>query len=152
MNEKSFLIIPYSIIGIEDLSLSEKLVLCEVISLSKSTGYCYASNRFISSRTSVKPNTVSISINKLKRKEYLVINTVEQQRRIYINRDKFKNTTLSIFDYTISDFDNSLLKSDSPLSKNHTNKKNYKTRNKKSNKRAHRSDASYDIEELMKIK
>ena len=158
MNENAFLIIPYAIMSLEDLKISEKVVLAEIISLAKNKGYCYATNAFISKRTSTSLGNIPHIISKLQKKGYITIELKNRQnRKIYISKDKVSREILSLCNYSYStiplvDSDSPFVNSTNPFVNLTNNKKNNKTRNKKSNKRAHRSDASYDIEELMKIR
>lgn len=157
MNNKAFLIIPYSLLNINTLKLTEKIVLCEIISLSKQSGYCYGTNKFISRRTGVSPSKVSQAISKLKRNGFIFAKTVNSQRRLFVSRDKITSETMSVFNLTNSDTpfvdsNNPLSRYNNPLANFTTNKKNSKKINNKSNMRTYRRDASYDIEELMKIK
>lgn len=166
MNKNAFLIIPYSILVIENLKPSEKLTLVEIISLSKKLGYCFASNRSIAKRIGVEGRTVSKAVTALKNQGYIESKVKnDYSRTITVNYDKLKEMgiTLPDCDYFSNPEENNskgIEKSSNPREKSSTNNNSYN--NKYNNSYKERANSkrdyympsgpSYDIEELMKIK
>ncbi len=145
----SFLTIPYSILNLEGLTLSAKVLLAEILSLSKLEGYCYASNAYLAKRVGISHSTAKGSIQLLKKLGYINIKTLNfNERFIYPNQGKICPTPST--------------KNDLPPGKkctggrsiiSHNNNINYNNNYKENRKNAYlRSDKSYDIYELMKIK
>lgn len=65
-------IIPATVRYDEDLKANEKLLFGEISSLCNKNGYCYATNDYFSKLYEVHKNTVSIWINNLQKKGYII--------------------------------------------------------------------------------
>lgn len=92
-NEKIgyYSVIPSSILYNKNLKANQKLLYAMITSLANKEGYCYASNHYLASKLGVKANTVSGWITDLRRKDFVKVDIVRNekqeviQRRIYIN-------------------------------------------------------------------
>lgn len=67
-----------------NLNSTDKLVYGVITSLAKNTGYCYASNEYIGKKVNLKKRTITESIKRLKKANYIRVETVNYQRQIYI--------------------------------------------------------------------
>ena len=167
MNKNCYLIIPYSILKNEKLKTTEKIILAEIISLSKKDGKCFATNAFISKRMGVTERTISKSISVLEQLGY-IISEIENsyKRKIYINYEKLDNEGTMFTEHydSINEKSSKGLeknskrkeKTSNPLEKSSTynNKYNNNKKNIYNNKNTNypNNEASYDIEELMVIR
>jgi len=150
MKNTNYLSVPYCVLGLNGLSLSAKILLSEIVSLSKRDGYCFASNEYLAKRLGVSASTVKNALSALRKKSFITTRTLNfNERFIYPCLGKICPAPE--------------VKSDRPQGKicpatetksarnNNRYNNNYKnTYNYTTNKRV--SDASYDLEELMKIK
>lgn len=163
MTKNSYLIIPYSIIVIKELKLSEKMVLAEIISLSKSFEKCFASNGFIAKHTGICERTVTNAIKELRRQGYLESDVHEDNSRtITLNTSKLKGMDILLprterISNPYDCFSEGIENHSNPIENSATYNNSYNNNYNNSYKRTHRAhrknrDASYDIEELMKIK
>ena len=162
MNKNAFLIIPYSILVIEKLKTSEKLTLVEIISLSKKLGYCFASNHSIAKRIGVNPRTVSKAVAELSKQGYIDSKVKnDYSRTITVNYDKLKELGITLpdteyFSNPIDRNSKGAVKSSNPHEKsstnNNSNNNSYKDRADSKKDYYMPREASYDINELMKIK
>lgn len=162
LKQNSFLLIPHSLLTLRDLNPTDKIVFAEVYSLSKNTGYCYASNDYLSRTIGTSDRTITNSIGRLERKGYIKSEVLENcQRKVYVLRDKLLKQ-----DILFPEAENVAIllektshpseKGSDPCEKASTYNINYNISNKRSYNSAHKqqylSSASYDIEELMKIR
>lgn len=71
---------------LDDIKLNntDRVVFGVIKALSNNKGYCFATNEYIGSRAKVSKSTVSNTIGKLKRNNYIKSETIDYQRRIYI--------------------------------------------------------------------
>lgn len=115
---QQFIQIPISLytdIGISDFS---KLLFGVIYSLSHESGFCFASNEYLSSLFKKSPATISRAISQLKENDYVYAdnNGKFNHRRLFINHDKLnanEDAVLSISDMwdtsnsmnTLSNFD-----------------------------------------------
>jgi hypothetical protein len=77
--------LPESILSLKDLNLTERVLLAQVVLLSRS-GECWATNDYLAGNMQVSKTTVSLSVKSLEIKEYLVVedgNAIGNQRVIY---------------------------------------------------------------------
>lgn len=74
---------------IEDSNLNstEKLVYGLIKSLSNSKGYCFATNDYIGKKLNLSKSTISNTVSKLKKYNYIKTETIDYQRRIYLNKE-----------------------------------------------------------------
>lgn len=162
----NFLIIPYAVVGLEDLSLSSKLLLSEIISLSKKEGFCFASNEYLAENIGFSKRAVAYSINELKKNSYITVDRKRYIRYIEINREKLieKGIPTKIPDKLFSSksakpahqsanfADTSANIADhSAKSAQYNNNYNNKYKNNYIYKKPKKRKSSYDLEELMKI-
>lgn len=82
-----FIAVPRIILSDQTCSQTDKLVYGMINSLSNNKDYCYASNSYFAEKLGVKEKTISNSINNLKRKCYIEVKFINNQRRIYLNSD-----------------------------------------------------------------
>ena len=82
---RHFIAVPRIILNDQTCSQTDKLVYGMINSLSNNKEYCYASNNYFANILNVKGKTISNSINNLKRNNYIDVNFVNGQRRIYLN-------------------------------------------------------------------
>src|SRR5699024_876746 len=78
----NYAILPAAIIYDNNLTDSEKLLVCELTALSNKMGYCYASNKYLSGIFNVTVETVSRRINRLKNKGYLRVELIRDGKEI----------------------------------------------------------------------
>ncbi len=71
---------------IEDnkLNSTDKLVFGIIKALTNNVGYCYATNDYIGKKSNLSKSTISNTISKLKRYNYIKTETIDYQRRIFI--------------------------------------------------------------------
>ena len=86
METNYYIIIPASIRSAKDISPTQKLILGEIITLSKNSGTCWASNRYFAEVYDISRRSVITHIQELESKGYVKIRykTVDQitQRHI----------------------------------------------------------------------
>lgn len=84
-------IIPSTILYNKELKANEKILYAVITSLSNKDGYCFASNKYLANKLNVGANTVSGWITDLRRKNFIQVKLIRNdkqeiiQRRIYIN-------------------------------------------------------------------
>lgn len=94
---KGFIRIPIDVLSHTQLSDLDKLVFGVVWGLTWQKGYCYARNRFIGDILGKHPNTISTSISKLAKLDYINANIDRMDgntRKITVNQDKVSMKTL----------------------------------------------------------
>lgn len=162
---ESFLILPYVLVFDTELSLTEKIILAEIISITRVKGYCYASNAYFAKMTEQSERSVSKNISALRDKGYIKIEISDYAKRIIKvvkdNIEKYNISALKKFSHTPEKFSNPLKKFSNPsekfsnpLENISTYKNNYNNKNNNSykyNKKQKKRKSSYDLGELMKI-
>ena len=84
-------IIPSTILYNKNLKANEKILYAVITSLSNKEGYCFASNKYLAEKLNVGANTVSGWITDLRRKNFIQVELIRNdkqeiiQRRIHIN-------------------------------------------------------------------
>ena len=78
------ILIDDSIVASDLINSTDKLVYGVINSLANSTGYCYASNDYIGKKVNLSKRTITDSIRKLKKANYIKVEIVNYQRRIYL--------------------------------------------------------------------
>ena len=84
-------IIPSTILYNKNLKSNQKILYAVITSLSNKEGYCFASNKYLAEKLNVGSNTVSGWITDLRRKNFIQVELIRNdkqeiiQRRIYIN-------------------------------------------------------------------
>lgn len=93
----NYLIVPYSILELPELNLSQKIVLAEIISLTRIRGVCFASNKFLADRCRISERTVSTSIKKLLSEEYITVEIKRNNtRNIRLKPEKLNEKSIFI--------------------------------------------------------
>lgn len=84
-------IIPSTILYNKNLKANQKILYAVITSLSNKEGYCFASNKYLAEKLNVGANTISGWITDLRRKNFIRVELIRNdkqeiiQRRIYIN-------------------------------------------------------------------
>lgn len=147
---ESFLKLPYALTYERELSLTEKCILAEIISLTMVTGRCYASNSYFAKTFTISEKTVYRALTGLKSKGYISLEMKEKYSRLIRLEDKLSE----IKDFLSRSTDKLSRSKDkmTTYNNNYNNNKNnsYNYREKDSEKKKKRK-SSYDLEELMKI-
>ncbi|QMW05387.1 helix-turn-helix domain-containing protein [Spirosoma foliorum] len=78
MNDFSGIWLPATVLGLTGLNLSEKVVLSQVIMLSRD-GECRAKNDYLSRQTGVTVTTISTTLTRLQKKGYIHIEDGKEQ-------------------------------------------------------------------------
>ncbi|MBR2108535.1 MAG: helix-turn-helix domain-containing protein [Ruminococcus sp.] len=160
MQDTSFLTIPYNILNLKGLTLSAKILLAEIISLSKLEGYCYASNAYLAKRLGISKRAVCNSLNEL-RKRQLISSSMKSrnERYIYPVFSKLKECNICAPSSAKSApverkncTQGSAKSAHNNNIYNNSNNTNYKERANSKRDYYMPREPSYDIEELMKIK
>ena len=159
MENTAYLTISYNILKLEALTLSAKILLAEIINLSKQEGYCYASNEYLAKRVGISKRAVCNSLNEL-RKLHLISSSIKSrnERYIYPVFSKLKECNIC----TQRSAESALAKrkkctqssaknahNNNIYNNKYNNSYNYKKQN---GFNSNSTEASYDINELMKIK
>lgn len=76
--------VPMIVLLDEDLSSTTKLLMGLITTLSMKDGFCYASNRYLSNLLKVSKRTITSSITSLRRKNYIRVEQLPNERRIYL--------------------------------------------------------------------
>ena len=79
---------PRIVFNDKTLTRTDGNILGLIISLAFKHGYCFATNNYISEYIKVKSRTVSDSLSRLKKQQYIKIKYVDNKRRIYLNTEK----------------------------------------------------------------
>lgn len=66
MEEKDYIIIPEKVVEDSNLSSTDKLVYGIILRLTRSNGYCWATNKYIADMLGFTTRTISESVRKLK--------------------------------------------------------------------------------------
>lgn len=74
---------------VEDIKLNstDKIVYGLIKALSNNKGYCYASNSYIGNKSNLSKSTVSNTVRKLKKFNYIKPEIIDNKRRIYIKQN-----------------------------------------------------------------
>ncbi len=153
----NFLMIPYSILTIDELNVSSKIVLAEILSILRNAETCFASNEYFSKRTGFGCRTVANSINELRKKGYITSKRKNRLRLIEINRSKLKGKVISANITTEnpprinanSSRQSAILSDQNAKTAQYNNRYKNKYKNSYNNSN---QNSSYDLEELMVIR
>lgn len=88
MIDGDFIIIPRILFNDKSLTESDRMLLGLIVSLTLKSNYCFASNNYLAKYINKSKRTISYSLSKLKKLNYIKIEYVESNRRIYINYHK----------------------------------------------------------------
>ena len=72
----------------KSLTRTDNDLLSLIISLALNNDYCYASNKYLANYIDTSIRTISDSLSKLKRLEYIIVKYENNSRRIYLNTEK----------------------------------------------------------------
>lgn len=114
------LVFPTSLLGDNNLTPLERLLLIYILSLCKKYGYCWATNEFFSDNFSVSKQTISKSISSLSNYGYIVLQYDKKEK----NNSKRKIIVSEVFKKRIADIQKNL---------NTINQENFKQYNKNNN-------------------
>lgn len=114
------LVFPTSLLGDNNLTSLERLLLIYILSLCKKYGYCWATNEFFCNRFNVSKQTISKSISSLSNYGYIVLQYDKKEK----NNSKRKIIVSEVFKKRISDIQENL---------NTSNQENFKQYNKNNN-------------------
>ena len=159
---EKYLAVPYYVLGIEEINLTSKVLLAEIISLSKNSGVCFASNEFLSERIGVTERCIAKQMNELREKEYIICERKGRKRYINLNTEKLNNEkcSVNIMDenclgkyehYSEKDEHCSEMSAKSAQYKYNYNNKYNNNYNSDFKKYGYDKKRNYDINELMKI-
>lgn len=84
------IVIEDNVVGDINLNSTDKLVYGIIKALRNNKGYCFATNDYIGKRANLSKSTISNTIRKLKKYDYISAKTIDYQRRIYIKVDTNK--------------------------------------------------------------
>ena len=76
--------VPVVVLLDEDLSTTTKLLMGLITTLSMQEGFCFASNRYLSNLMKVSKRTITGCITSLRRKNYIRVEQLPNERRIYL--------------------------------------------------------------------
>lgn len=114
------LVFPTSLLGDNNLTSLERLLLIYILSLCKKYGYCWATNEFFCNSFNVSKQTISKSISSLSNYGYIVLQYDKKEK----NNSKRKIIVSEVFKKRISDIQENL---------NTSNQENFKQYNKNNN-------------------
>ena len=83
-----FIITPRILFSDKNLSRTDIDILSLIISLTFKYGYCYACNDKLAKYVNTSIRTISDSLSKLRKLNYIIVNDEYKNRRIYINQEK----------------------------------------------------------------
>ena len=84
--EEGFGIIPNSVLFAQSLQPFDKLLFCYISCLCAEKGYCFAGNEYLSEKMNASVRYIQKSLSKLKAKNFIRIQIVNNcQREIYLN-------------------------------------------------------------------
>ena len=160
MENTTFLSVPYNILYLDGLTLSAKILLAEILSLSKLEGHCYASNPYLAKRIGISKRAVCTSLNEL-RKQHLISSSMKSrnERYIYPVFSKLKECNICIPNSANSAPRQRKKCTQGSAKSAHNNNiyntnynSNYKENSNSKKNYFMQSEPSYDIKELMKIR
>lgn len=83
-----FIITPRILFNDKNLSRSDIDVLSLIISRTFKYGYCYSKNSSLADYVKLSERSITYSLSKLKELNYIIVKYVDNQRRIYLNKEK----------------------------------------------------------------
>ena len=83
-----FIITPRILFNDKNLSRTDIDILSLIISLTFKYGYCYACNDKLAKYVNISIRTLSDSLSKLRKLNYIIVKSEYKNRRIYINQEK----------------------------------------------------------------
>ena len=83
-----FIISPRILFNDKNLSRTQNDLLSLIISLTLKYGYCYATNKYLANYITTSPRTITDSLSKLIKLKYIKVKYVNNNRKIYLNKEK----------------------------------------------------------------
>lgn len=83
-----FIITPRILFSDKNLSRTDIDILSLIISLTFKCGYCYACNDKLAKYVNTSIRTISDSLSKLRKLNYIIVNGEYKNRKIYVNQEK----------------------------------------------------------------
>lgn len=88
-----FIITPRILFNDKNLSRTDIDILSLIISLAFKYGYCYACNDKLAKYDNTSTRTISDSLSKLRKLNYIIVKSEYKNRRIYLNKEKIPMKT-----------------------------------------------------------
>lgn len=82
-SKEGFWLIPYQVGTDSALTLQDKLLYGQILSLTKKSGFCFANNSYLSELNNVTPKTISNSIANLKKNNYIRVEYHKEETNKY---------------------------------------------------------------------
>ena len=76
--------VPMVVLLDKNISSTTKLLMGLIVTLSMKDGFCYASNKYLSSLLKVSKRTITNSIAVLKEKNYIKVDNENYSRKMYL--------------------------------------------------------------------
>jgi len=92
----NYITISYSVLENAKLNSTDKLLMGIINSLAYEKQYCYASNEYLSKRLNISRRTISKSLSKLKRENFIKIEVNNYKRKIYLTSLVWNNNSRGI--------------------------------------------------------
>lgn len=73
-----------SVLESKTINSTEKLIMGIITSLAFKESYCYANNEYFAQKLSVSKRTITKALSNLKKENLIYMETINQQRRIYL--------------------------------------------------------------------
>ena len=125
INSYSKVILPNSILGDNRLTFLERLLLIEIMSLSKKEDYCWATNEYFKNLFGVSKQTISKSISSLSKCGYIILKYDKKEK----NNSKRVIRLSEVLKNQISGIKNNLNTGNQDNLKQYNNKNNIKRNN-----------------------
>lgn len=72
----------------KNLTRTDTDLLSLIISLTLKNDYCFATNKYLANYINTSERTISYSLSKFKELNYIFVKRVNENRRIYLNKEK----------------------------------------------------------------
>ena len=163
MNENSYMNIPMSLVCCKNYTMSARITLAMIISLSRAKGYCYASDASLAELLGISERTVTSAVKALRESGAISVKNNGSSKHIFINYSALRELGIRIPPAANSALDEGEICPRTPqkLRSTSANSADNKYNNKYNyNKNYYSAQylrneyerASYDIEELEKIR
>lgn len=83
-----FIMKPRILFNDKNLSRTDTDLLSLIISLALNNDYCYANNKYLAKYINTSIRTISESLSKLKKYNYIIVKNDNGKRKIYLNNEK----------------------------------------------------------------
>lgn len=92
----NYIMISNAVLDNRKLNSTDKLLMGIINSLSSKDKYCYASNEYLSKGLNVTKRTISKSLSKLSNENFIRMETINNQRKIYLTSLVWNKTSIDI--------------------------------------------------------